>query len=66
MRRRLRGLLGLARGALVPAACTDTLPQSSFNSAGDVAQKQKDLLIPIIVIATVIFVLVEGALVWFL
>jgi cytochrome c oxidase subunit 2 len=66
MRRRLRGLLGLAIGGLVLAACTDTLPQSSFNSAGDVAQQQKDLLIPIIVIATVIFVLVEGALVWFL
>lgn len=66
MSRRLRGLLGLALGTLVMAACKDTLPQSSFNSAGDVAQKQKDLLIPIIIIAAVVFVLVEGALVWFL
>lgn len=66
MRRRLSVLLGVVLGALVMAACSDSLPQSSFNSAGDVAREQKDLLIPIIAIAAVIFVLVEGALVWFL
>lgn len=68
MRRRLWALAGLLGGSVLLAACAvnDNLPQSGLNPAGDVARDQKELLIPVVVIAGIIFVVVEALLVWFL
>lgn len=66
MRRWLRAISGSLLLATALAACSDSLPQSSLNPGGPVAEEQKDLLMLVIVIAAVIFVLSEGALLWFL
>jgi len=66
MRRPFRFSLGSVLLAAMLAGCSDELPQSSLNPAGPVAQDQKDLLILVIAIAAVVFVLAEGALLWFL
>jgi cytochrome c oxidase subunit II len=58
----VRGLL-LAALALVLAACTGGGPQDTFDPAGPVAQKQKDILIPILWVAAAVFVVVEGGIV---
>jgi cytochrome c oxidase subunit II len=61
-RRRLWALLGPA--ALLLAACSQPYPYNSLAPAGPVAQKQKDLYLLVFWIAVVVFVLVEGALVY--
>jgi cytochrome c oxidase subunit 2 len=68
MRRRLWALFGLVSGSVLLASCAvnDNLPQSGLNPAGDVAQDQKNILIPVVIIAGIIFVVVEALLVWFL
>ena len=69
----LRRLLRPARPRLlflipvVPAilaACTPDDPQSTFGTAGPIADTQADLFIFIFWIAAVVFVLVEGALIY--
>lgn len=61
---KLAGLLAAIAVAL--SACRDSLPQSSLNPAGPVAQKQAGLFILVFWIAALVFVLVEGALVFFI
>lgn len=55
-----------ATAAVFLAACRDSLPQSSLNPAGPVAEEQANLFIMVFWIAVVVFVLVEGALVYFI
>ncbi len=56
-------LLGTAAIALL-AACTPNNPQSTFGTAGPIAKDQADLFIFIFWIAVVVFVLVEGAVIY--
>ena len=65
MRKRVRLVLGLGALALLLAACQrSSLPQDTFNAQGPNAQKIKDLFIPVLLVAAVVFVLVEGGFVW--
>jgi cytochrome c oxidase subunit 2 len=57
----VRGLL-LGALALSLAACTGG-PQDTFDPAGPVAEKQRDILIPILWVAAGVFVVVEGGIV---
>jgi cytochrome c oxidase subunit 2 len=54
----------LALGAFLFAACGQGLPQNTFESAGPNAKLQKDLFLLSFWIAVVIFVLVEGLIVY--
>ncbi|MEE9324922.1 MAG: cytochrome c oxidase subunit II transmembrane domain-containing protein, partial [Dehalococcoidia bacterium] len=57
--------IGLAISFLVIlAACTPDDPQSTFGTAGPVAERQKDLFIIIFWVAVGVFVVVEGILVY--
>ena len=56
----LLGLLGL----ILIASCTPSHPQSTFDAQGPVAQRQLDLFLIIFWVALVIFILVEGALIY--
>jgi cytochrome c oxidase subunit 2 len=61
VRKRLFGALGLGAVALLLASCSG--PQNTFDTAGPVAEKQANLLIPVLWVAAVVFVLVEGGIV---
>jgi len=52
--------------ALVLSACRDSLPQSSLNPAGPVADTEADLFSLVFWIAVAVFVIVEGLLLVFL
>lgn len=55
---------GVALLVLLLSACADNLSQSTLNPAGPVAEKQKSLFELVFWIAVVVFVLVEGILVF--
>jgi cytochrome c oxidase subunit II len=57
-------LLVVAASAALLAACSRATPQSSLDPAGPIAQRQADLFFLVFWIATGVFVLVEGALVY--
>ena len=61
MRKRLFGALGLLSLSLLLASCSG--PQNTFDPAGPVAQRQKDILVPVLWVALVVFILVEGGIV---
>jgi cytochrome c oxidase subunit 2 len=63
-RRRLRLLAFAGVVAILLAACRDALPQSSLNPAGERAEQVDSLFRLVFWIAVVVFVLVEGALVY--
>ncbi|MEX0984943.1 MAG: cytochrome c oxidase subunit II [Actinomycetota bacterium] len=63
MRNRLFGAIGLGAVALLLGSCSGDLPQNTFDPAGPVAQKQADLIIPVLWVAAGVFVLVEGGIV---
>ncbi len=60
MRRKVIGALAVVAFAALLSACTGGGPQDTFDPAGQPAQQQKDLIIPIFWIAAGVFVLVEG------
>jgi cytochrome c oxidase subunit 2 len=69
VRKRLLWAVALMAMVLVLGSCalddggqTD-LPQNTFDPAGPTAQKQKDLLVPVLWVAGIVFVLVEGGIV---
>ena len=62
-RRRLRTPLALAATASVLAACGDA-EQNALDPAGPFAQAPHDLIIPVAVIALVVFVLVQGLIIY--
>ena len=64
MRKRWLWVLTLGAVTLLLAACSQAdLPQDTFNPASDTAQKQKDLIVPVLWVAAVVFVLVEGGII---
>jgi cytochrome c oxidase subunit 2 len=65
VRRRTLAVLGLVALALVAAACAPNATQDSLQPAGPYARKAYDLYVPVFWVATAIFVVVEGLLVYF-
>ena len=63
-RRLFPSLIVLLLLAALLAACTPSHPQSTFDTAGDVAEKQLDLLKVVFWAAVFVFVVVEGALLY--
>ena len=55
----------IAAAALLLAACTPDNPQSTFGVGGPVSRQQADLFIFVFWIAVVVFILVEGLIVYF-
>ena len=55
----------IAAAALLFAACTPSNPQSTFGVSGPVSREQADLFKFVFWIAVVVFVLVEGLIVYF-
>lgn len=63
MRKRLLWGVAIASLTLLLAACASDLPQDTFDPAGPVAEKQKDLIVPVLWVALGVFILVEGGIV---
>lgn len=64
MRAKLFRALGLVALTLVLVGCSGgDKPQNTFDPAGPTAQSQKDLLMPVMWVAAVVFVIVEGGIV---
>lgn len=61
---RVFAFLGMALSGLLLAACKPNAPQSTFGSVGEIAKDQLHLFYIIFWIAAIVFVLVEGALVY--
>jgi cytochrome c oxidase subunit 2 len=65
VRKRVRLVLGLGVLTILLVACQrSSLPQDTFNAQGPNAQEIKNLFIPVLLVAAVVFVLVEGGFVW--
>src|SRR5262245_4241580 len=64
VRRRSLWVLALVALTLLLTACSNDLPQDTFDPAGQPAQEQKGILIFVLVIAALVFVLVEGGIVF--
>jgi len=64
LRRRRPVLAGLALLVLVLSACSEDLPQNSLAPASERAQNIQDLFVLTMIIATVVFVLVQGAIIY--
>ena len=56
--------VALAAAAFLLAACGEGLPQNTLEPAGDIADRQRDLFMIVFWIAVVVFVVVEGALLY--
>ncbi len=65
VRRRTLAVLGLVALGLIAAACAPNASQDSLQPAGPYAEKAYDLFVPVFWVAAVIFVVVEGVLVFF-
>ncbi len=63
-RRWLTRTLSVVPAAVLFAACSSTLPQSSLNPKSVEARQIDDLWILVLVLATIVFVIVEAALVF--
>ncbi len=63
-RRSLTRTLSVVPAAVLLAACSSTLPQSSLNPKSVEARQIDDLWILVLVLATIVFVIVEAALVF--
>jgi cytochrome c oxidase subunit 2 len=63
--RRTLPALGLIALAVVVAACAPNATQSALEPAGEEARKAHSLFVPVFWVAVAIFVLVEGALLFF-
>ena len=64
MRRKLLWVGGAVLLALLLVGCGKDLPQNTFEPAGPTAQSEKDVLIVPLFIAGIVFVLVEGGIVF--
>jgi cytochrome c oxidase subunit 2 len=65
VRRKTILVLGSVALAVVAAACAPNASQSALEPAGPYAQQSYDLLVPVFWVATAVFVLVEGLLLFF-
>jgi cytochrome c oxidase subunit II len=63
-RRRVATSLLLASAVLLSACTGETVPQSAMDPAGPFAQRPHDLIIPVMIIALVVFVLVQGLIIY--
>jgi cytochrome c oxidase subunit 2 len=64
LRKRVLWVLGLAALALVLAGCAPNASQDTLKPAGPYAQKIKDLFVPVFWVATAVFVIVEGGIIF--
>ncbi len=64
MRKKSLWVLGLAAVTLLLAACASNPSQDPLDPAGPTAQAEKDLFVPVFWVAVVVFVVVEGAIVF--
>jgi cytochrome c oxidase subunit 2 len=64
VRRKLLWVGGAVLLALLLVGCGKDLPQNTFDPAGPTAQSEKDVLIVPLIIAGIIFLLVEGGIVF--
>jgi len=62
VRKRLWWVLGLLALTVLLSACSGYKPQNTFDPAGQPAQEQKNLLVPVLWIAAGVFVIVEGGI----
>ena len=65
MRTRMRWVWAVVGLAVIAAACAPNAQQDSLNPQGPYADKVYDLFVPVFWIATGVFVLVEGLLIFF-
>ncbi len=65
MRKKVLVVLGLLGLAVVFAACAPNATQDTLQPAGPYAREEKDLFIPVFWVATAVFVIVEGLIVFF-
>ncbi len=63
MRNKAIWVLGLLALALLLASCAPNASQSTLDPAGQPAQSQKDLFVPVFWVAVAVFVIVEGLIV---
>ena len=63
VRKRWLWVLALPALALLLAGCSQDLPQDTLDPASDTAQEQKNIFVFVMIIAAVVFVLVEGGIV---
>jgi cytochrome c oxidase subunit 2 len=66
LRKRLLWFLGLVALGLMLASCAPNASQDSLKPAGPYAQVIKDLFVPVFWVATLVFVIVEGGIVFIL
>jgi cytochrome c oxidase subunit 2 len=64
LRKRVVWVLGLTALALVLAGCAPNASQDTLKPAGPYAQKIKDLFVPVFWVATAVFVIVEGGIIF--
>jgi cytochrome c oxidase subunit 2 len=65
VRKKLLWALALVAFALLLSACSGgNKPQNTFDTAGPTAAKEKNLIIPVFWVAAVVFVIVEGGILW--
>ena len=64
MRKRLLWVLGLAALGLMLASCAPHASQDSLQPAGPYAQEIKNLFVPVFWMAVLVFVIVEGGIVF--
>ena len=65
MRTRTRLVLALVGLTVFASACVSNAPQDSLNPQGPYARKSYDLFVPVFWVATAVFIVVEGLLVFF-
>lgn len=65
MRTRMRWVWAVVGLAVIAAACAPNAQQDSLNPQGPYADKVYDLFVPVFWIATAVFVVVEGILIFF-
>jgi cytochrome c oxidase subunit II len=65
VRKKLLWALALVAFALLLSACSSgDKPQNTFDTAGPTAAKEKNLIVPVFWVAAVVFVIVEGGILW--
>ncbi|MET0800049.1 MAG: cytochrome c oxidase subunit II [Actinomycetota bacterium] len=64
MRKKALWTLGLAVLGLLLGACAQNAGQDTLDPVGDVAKQQKALFVPVFWVATVVFVIVQGGIIY--
>ena len=64
MRKKALWTLGLAVLGLLLGACAQNAGQDTLDPVGDVAKQQKALFVPVFWVATAVFVIVQGGIIY--